>query len=190
MARTDPGSFYADNYTEQLPSGPMGAIQTHPFVFTLQATNPTDGILLTGDKLYLCVLNPGPSAGNPLDSRKGGGGWVLYDLRIDIPDIDSGSALVFQLGDSTAADRYVTVTLAGAIGQTAGVVSSFGPSVPYGASDAAGVVAASLPARYVAQDALILTVQTQPAGMNGLPLVIQGYIQYQQIGQSPLTATV
>ena len=152
MARTLAGSFYADNYTHQLSSGAVGQLQTKPFVFTISATHPTDGILLTGDKLYLTLLNAGPSAGNPLDKKYGGGGWIIYDIRIDVPDIDSGSNLALQLGDSTAADRYMTTTLAAALGRTAGVISSFGPSIPYADSTAAaGVVAASLPARYVAQ---------------------------------------
>ena len=180
--------YYADNYATPIPSGPDGAILAAPFIFTVSTA------LVLNDTIKLVQLNMGPSAtgsetaANALTAKTGG--WILYALRIDIPDLDSGTSLVFELGDSSSATRYVTTTLAGAIGQTAGVISSFGPSIPYAAATAAaGVVAASLPARYFAQDDLILTVQTAPGtGLTGV--AIQGYILYQQLGTSPFTATV
>lgn len=189
MARTLAGSFYADNYLTPPPSGATGAIQAAPIKFTIQANNPTDGIFIVGDKLYLVQLGSG---GSP--------GFCLLAIRLHIPDLDSSTGLVFQLGDSTAADRYMTTTLAAALGQTAGAISSFGPSIPYAsATAAAGVVAGSLPAVYTPRpnpnsnnrpdgDNLILTVQTVNTAMPTLPLVISGFILYSQIGANPFVA--
>lgn len=163
--------YYADNYTTPPPSGPFGAIQAAPFKFSVKTA------FIVNDTVKLVQL---ASGGSP--------GFNLFGIQIWIPDLDSSTGLVFQLGDSTAADRYVTTTLAGALGQTAGQISSFGPAIPYAAATAsAGVVFQSLPARYTDTDNLILKVQTAPT--TGLTTVaITGFILYSQLGQSPFVA--
>ncbi len=163
--------YYADNYRVPPPSGHGGYTQAAPFKFTVSTA------LIVNDTIKLVQL---ASGGSP--------GFNLFGIQIWIPDLDSSSSLVFQLGDSTAADRYVTTTLAAALGQTAGAISSFGPSIPYAASTAdAGVVFQSLPARYDDTDNLILKVQTAP-GTGLTSVAITGYILYSQLGTSPFTA--
>lgn len=165
--------YYADNYATPTPSGAVGAIQAAPFLFTVKAA------LVVNDTIKLVQL---ASGGSP--------GFNLFGIRIDIPDLDTGgTAIKFQLGDSTAADRYMTTTLAGVLGTVAaGSISSFGPPIAYvAATSSAGIVWQSLPSRYDAQDDLILKVQTAPT-TSATSGVITGYILYSQLGISPFTA--
>jgi len=170
-------AYLADNYSIPMSTSADGALKTRPFIFTVSTA------LVVNDLIKLCPLGQFAP------------GFMLSALLIDIPDLDSGTSLVFQLGDSTAADRYMTTTLAGPIGQTAGRISSFGPSITYAVAltgppavpqTAAGVVVQSLPALYDTPDALTLKVQTAPGtGLTGV--AIKGQIWYAQLGQTGLS---
>lgn len=143
----------------------------------------------TGDKLYLCPLAPGNAPG-----------WMLLGILIDIPDVDAGSSFVLQLGDSVAADTFVTTTLAGTLGQSAGRISSFGPVTIFEVEATtegmcAGIVRGVLPktytpssyATFATHDDLILTAQTGAGtGTTGSTVIIKGTIWYTQGGLNSL----
>ncbi len=203
MARTLAAKFYADNYRIPMPTAPSGGVvMVRDFKFTVAATTP--GTLIStgaaclfdatagwvaGDKLYLCPLAPGDAPG-----------FQLLNILIDIPVMDSGTSLVLQLGDSVAADTYVTTTLAGALGQAAspGRISSFSAVTIFEVEATtegmvAGCVRGSLPVSYnpaayatpLTQDNLILTAQTGGTTA-ALGVTIKGTIWYTQIGIAAL----
>lgn len=191
MARTLAAKFYATNYSTPMPTAPAGGVvMCRDIKFSVAATAPgtiiTTGAAcvfdaaagwLAGDKLYLCPLAPGNAPG-----------WQLQNILLDIPDMDAATSLVFQLGDSVAVDTYVTSTLAGTLGQTAGRISSFGATTIYSAGTSGlsvGVTVGTLPVSYTAADNLILTCAT--AGTTAaLGVTIKGTVWYTQIGIAAL----
>lgn len=163
-------AYLADNYSTPMESG-LGIVMARYFKFTVTAA------FVVNDLVKLTKLAPGNAPG-----------WVLLDIFMEVPDLDTSTGFVLQLGDSTAADRYVTTTLAAALGTTAGRINSRGPSIPYAASTAAaGTVVGALPAYYAAADNLVLKVQTAATGTAATTGTISGYITYTQQGITDLS---
>ena len=102
----------------------------------------------------------------------------ILGVHFQIGDVDSGTALVFDLGDAAGT---VLTSLTG--GRAAGpfVVSSFDPAV--GASAATGSTsghwgAGVWPRRYTAATDVRMTVTTGATGLQATPGAIQGYVRY------------
>jgi len=167
-------TYYADNYSIPPPSGPFGGVQAAPFVFTVKTA------LVDEDKIYLVQLAAGNSPG-----------FNLLSIFVDIPDLDSGSNLVMELGDDDDPNRYMTTTLSGALGRAVdpcAVINSQAPSIPFAAGvSQAGCIKSSLPAKYDHQNNLIIRVETAP-NTGTISVAITGWITYCQLGTSPFTA--
>ena len=161
-------TLYANDYRIEpaLSAAKAGTVVVRPFTY-----NQGSG-LNTGDAVYLARI-------------PGSAGVILLGFVIDFPALDSGGGKTFvaEIGDSSAADRYVTTTLAGSVGQSAGRLASF-------FTGSAGAVLGSLPAKYApssGDDNLILTAQT---GVNTavLSAVIRGVMWYTYYGVVPAGA--
>lgn len=152
-------AWRADDYATPHKSSPSG-VQVAPFKFTVTAA------LLLNDLILLSQLAQGNSPG-----------YILIGFIIEVPDLDTATALLFDVGDSTSATRYVASSVAG---QAPGRISSFGT-----AAGAASVIAGTLPQSYTAQDDLILKVHTA-AGTPVTSGVICGSVFYAQLGISSL----
>lgn len=162
-------NLYADDYRKPMPevSNSAGAV-VRPFSFNLALqTNP----LLSATSTIKLVQIPGAM------------GIVLLGYVFDVPDMDTSTNLVFQLGDSTAADTFLTTTLFGTIGQAAGRVNSAGAATAGSNTVLGGCVLGVLPKTYTSNDDLILTVQAGPT--TATTGIIKGYITYVQTGVGP-----
>lgn len=159
-------AYYADNYkTEPMCDGPgAGLVLARTFVFTVTAA------FVVNDTVKLCPLQ---GASLP--------GFTLLGFVVDIPDLDSSTGIVLELGDDDTADRFVTTAAAGTIGQVAGRFSSFAAVGTGSNTVAGGGVYGRLPVSYTANKSLILTVQTAPT-TGATSGTIKGQILYSQFG--------
>lgn len=106
--------------------------------------------LVINDTIALCPLKAG---------------MVIEDWYIDVPDLDTGAALSWQLGDSTTADRFMTTNTAG---RSAAKINGY----------AAAGVAASLPCMIAAETRLVLKANAAPAGGGTNTVSIRGWVRY------------
>ena len=156
-------NLYADNYG--LPwseASASGIVVARPFIFDL--ANQTNPLLSATSTIKLMQL---PGANLP--------GFTLLGFTFYVPDLDSSTNVVLQLGDNTTADVFLTTTLMGTIGRVPGRVSSGG----VGVSTVVGApVIGSLPKTYTAANDLVLTIQAGPT--TATTGIIQGYAEYTQ----------
>ena len=159
----------ANDYSYPMPEASnAGIVVARPFIFTLGAqANP----LLSATSTIKLVRIPGSM------------GIVLLGYVFDVPDLDSSTNVVLQLGDSTAADTFTTTTLAGTIGQVAGRFNSGSAALAGSNTINAGCVLGVLPKSYTADDDLILTIQAGPT--TATTGTIRGVITYSQFGVGP-----
>jgi hypothetical protein len=106
--------------------------------------------LVINDTIALCPLK---------------GGMMVEDWYIDMPDLDSGSGITWQLGDSTTAARFMTSNVAG---RSAAKINGY----------AAAGVTASLPALILADTNLVLKADAGPAGGGTNTVSIRGWVRY------------
>jgi hypothetical protein len=139
-------TLYADNYSEPMAeASASGIIVVRPFLYTVTAA------LVVNDAI---VLMPLQGASLP--------GFLFTGYYIDVPDLDTSTGLVLELGDSGSAARFVATAAAGSIGQVAGRLSSVAAVGTGSGTVAGGGAYGILPKSYTADDNLILTVQTAP----------------------------
>jgi len=160
-------NIYADNYSDPMAEASVsGVVVVRPFLVNLATlANPLFSATST---IKLCML---PGKNMP--------GFLLQSIWMDVPDMDSGSNVVLELGDNTTANLFVTTTEMGTIGQVAGRVSSYA-AVGGGGSNtvAAGVALAVLPKSYTADNDLLLTFTAGPS--TATTGIIRGFITYSQ----------
>jgi hypothetical protein len=163
-----PTVYYSDNYkTEPMCEAPgAGIVVARTFIFTVTAALAVD------DQILLMPLQ-----GKNLP------GFTLLGFSVDIPDLDSGSGLVLQLGDDDNLARFVAPGSggSGSIGQVAGRFSSAVGVTTGSGTVAGGAVYGSLPVSYTANKNLILSVQTGPAS-GATSGVIRGSATFAQFG--------
>ncbi len=159
-------NLYADNYlSEPAPTASSSAILVaKAFVFTITAA------FGDGDKIYLARLPAGTE---------------LLRWRVDVPELDSGSTIAWDLGDSTSATRFLSSS---AVGQGAGgrVASD---------ESGAGAVAGSTPCVYQpdgtatqkGDDDFIMTIATAAGAGSVTSGSIIGVVWYKQYGVGPPT---
>lgn len=147
-------AYSATNYSDPMPSYPgVGVSLCREFAFTASVA------LVINDTIKLCRI---PCRGAEI---------VIEDWVLDIPDLDSGAALEFQLGDGTTADLFMA---ANTVGQSAGRVDSFAEGA-----------AATVPSKVAAASAdkiFTLKVSTAPAGGGTSVTPIRGYMRYHYVG--------
>jgi hypothetical protein len=98
-------------------------------------------------------------------------GVFLEDFFISFPDLDSGTSLTWDIGDSGLATRYIS---AGTQGQAAGTLVG-----------STGAVAFSLPHYYSAADNLIAKVHAAPAGAGSNTISMRGFARYHYATNNP-----
>lgn len=151
-------AYLADDYATPMCSGLGGQILIKPFKYTITAA------FVINDLLKLSKLCPGAAPG-----------WLFIGLLLEMPDMDSSTGFVLDLGDSTSATRFVSGST---VGVSAGRISS--------TDQTATVALKSLPISYTAEDDLVLKVNTAASGTAATSGVIQGYIKFAQLGISSL----
>lgn len=100
-------------------------------------------------------------------------GARILDYYIDLPDMDSGTNFICDLGLGTANDDAFID--GGTVGQGAAILT------PTNAPN--GIVAGALPLTVTADDSFRLTCKTAPAGAGSATGVIKGWLRYSMRGQ-------
>jgi|SRR5882724_4174868 len=143
--------YTADNYTVPMPSFPGAGIpMIREFAYTLTAA------FVINDTIKLCKI---PGAGTPL---------VIDHFYVDVPDLDTSTGFVCDLGDDDTAAKFVA---ASTVGQAVGKLS---PAV--------NGVAGAVPVSYTAAKNLIFKVNTAATGTAATTGVIKGHMTYHYIG--------
>lgn len=173
-------TYYADNNGKTTPSpkryNPVGEVLRYFYWVPTVA-------LATDDVVILCQI---PVDLSSTTAAVDGRATYVLGVHFQIGDVDSGTALVFSLGDAAGT---ILTSLTG--GRAAGpfVVSSFDTAaVNPGAADvAAGKAATNVsgswgagawPRRYTAASDIRMTVTTGATGLQSSPGAIQGYVRY------------
>lgn len=144
--------YYADNYSVPMPNHPgVGVSIKREFLWTVIT-------LIINDTIKLCRI---PGAGTPI---------VITNFYIDIPDMDTSTGFVCDLGDNTTADKFVA---ASTVGQAAGKLSMDGDGV-----------AAVLPMSYSTAQDFVLKVKTAASGTAATTGVIKGWLEFHYVGAS------
>jgi len=145
----------ADNYLDPMPANPgVGVRLTREFEYLVATA------LALNDIIRLARLGRGLAI-------------VLDEWWIDVPDLDTGTAILLQVGDNNTAAKFLA---ANTVGQAGGKVSSIVDGL-----------ATSIPVSYLAgaDDDFRITVSTGPTtGTTGV--TIRGYIGYHYSGITPL----
>lgn len=133
-----------------MPACPMvGVSLTREFKFTF-----TTGFILN-DLVKLCRI---PGLGTPL---------IVTDYFIDIPDLDTSTGIVLDLGDDDNDDEYI-------LGSTVG--QAVGKLIP------ANGVAAALPVQHTTAENLVLHIDTAATGTPLASGSIKGWMRYHYVG--------
>lgn len=107
-------TFYADNYYDPMPSGPLAVPLVRVFKYTIGAA------FVINDLINLCKLQALT-------------GLVLKSYYIDVPDLDAGAtpAITLDLGfTSAAADLIAAATVGQAAGKLTPAVNGVAGAVP------------------------------------------------------------
>lgn len=131
--------------------------------------------LATNDIVVLCQIPVNLSSTDALVDPRA---TYVLGVHFQIGDIDSGTSLVFSLGDATGT---ILTGLTGGRATGPFVVSSFDPAVAEtaAATSTSGSWGAGIwPRRYTAANDIRMTVTTGVAGLQGTPGAIEGYVRY------------
>lgn len=141
-------TYLALGYTDPAYSSHMAGLAiTREFKFTVGTA------LALNDLIKLARIPPGV---------------FLDELFIDVPDLDTGTAIVLQVGDNDTANNLVATTTIGQAG---------------GRLDIDDVAAGILPKKYTAANDLVVKVATGPT--TGTTAVsFTGFMRYHYYGQT------
>lgn len=147
-------TYYADNYKANptYSASQVGLTVTREFEFTITAAFVLD------DLLKLAIIPAG---------------IILCDYFVDVPDLDTSTGIVLDLGDDDDDDHFI---LGSTVGQAVGFLA---PMIT-------GGVKGRLPKKYTAANNLVLHIDTAATGTAATSGTIKGWMRYFFYGNTSL----